>query len=383
MWPEQRPDEECEASEGVYNCWMEGCIVPCTTQMLRVFGTFCIVAMASNTFGNLLSSIGFPAITVFLAFGVRRAIRPRNSAQFCAILQRPLGASQVLAGPFGFDLVTREDAPLIKWINDVALGFIGLSAGGKFMLETLLSNLRPVLSVLTGLVCVTYIGSITVTLSIGDYFIPFMSQLSFTEKFAASLLIACLAVARSPSSAIAIIQEMNAEGPFTTVVLAVTVMMDVVVVVLFALTMLIAQALNPNPNANAAHHHSGSPLVVLLSFGIQVALSGVLGFVLGRVLPVCLGCVPAAKKWGSRPGLCALIGGVIFSSFRMILFVLQRFVLMFTGWVLFFDEQLSEQARNSGAIRRNAAQLWRNSGAIMTPHCLSPSSSAFSSGRTR
>ena len=100
-------------------------------------------------------------------------------------------------------------------------------------------------------------------------------------------------------------------------------MMDVVVVVLFALTMLIAQALNPNPNANAAHHHSGSPLVVLLSFGIQVALSGVLGFVLGRVLPVCLGCVPAAKKWGSRPGLCALIGGVIFSSFRMILFVLQ------------------------------------------------------------
>ena len=56
VWPEQRPDEECEASEGVYNCWMEGCIVPCATQMLRVFGTFCIVAMASNTFGNLLSS---------------------------------------------------------------------------------------------------------------------------------------------------------------------------------------------------------------------------------------------------------------------------------------------------------------------------------------
>ena len=90
MWPEQRPDEECEASEGVYNCWMEGCIVPCTTQMLRVFGTFCIVAMASNTFGNLLSSIGFPAITVFLAFGVRRAIRPRNSAaQFSDGLSAP------------------------------------------------------------------------------------------------------------------------------------------------------------------------------------------------------------------------------------------------------------------------------------------------------
>ena len=85
--------------------------------------------------------------------------------------------------------------------------------------------------------------------------------------------------------------------------------------------------------------------------------------------------MPAAKKWGSRPGLCALIGGVIFSSFRMILFVLQRFVLMFTGWVLFFDEQLSEQARNSaqfgairrnsGAIRRNSAQFWRNYGAIL------------------
>ena len=101
-------------------------------------------------------------------------------------------------------------------------------------------NLRPTLTILASLVLITYSGVMTAMLLFGDYFIPFFEPLQPTQKIAASALIACLAVARSPSSAIAIISEMNAKGPFTTIVLAVTVMMDIVVVMLFSFTQVMA-----------------------------------------------------------------------------------------------------------------------------------------------
>ena len=75
---------------------------------------------------------------------------------------------------------------------------------------------------LTCLIGVTYVGSLAATLLVGDRFIPFLGALGFGDQLAAALLIACLAVARSPSSAIAIISEMNAQGPFTAVSLTVT-----------------------------------------------------------------------------------------------------------------------------------------------------------------
>jgi Kef-type K+ transport system membrane component KefB len=147
----------------------------------------------------------------------------------------------------------------------------------------------------------------------GDWFIPFFGALARSQQLAAALLIACLSVARSPSSAIAIISELNAKGPFTTVVLAVTVMMDVVVVVLFTITLLIAQALDQqalksNEVAGLAADAKApdSPnvvLTVLASFGTRVVLSALLGFALGHALPLIFGWSPPPRSWpnGAAP----------------------------------------------------------------------------------
>ena len=213
----------------------------------------------------MLSPFGFPGITLFLGFGV-------------------------LAGPFGLGLIAREDELQLQWINDLALGFIGLSAGGKFLLSEIGPALGPALWVLTCLIGVTYLGSLAATLLVGDRFIPFLGALGFGDQLAAALLIACLAVARSPSSAIAIISEMNAQGPFTAVSLTVTILMDVVVVLLFAFTNLLAASLS---SATTSHSASAGPLMVLVSFVAQVALSGFVGLAIGHTLPLFFGCLPA------------------------------------------------------------------------------------------
>jgi Trk K+ transport system NAD-binding subunit/mannitol/fructose-specific phosphotransferase system IIA component (Ntr-type)/Kef-type K+ transport system membrane component KefB len=56
------------------------------------------------------------------------------------------------------------------------------------------------------------------------------------HRAAASLLVGAIMVARSPSSAIAVVNELRAKGPFTKVALGVTVIMDVVVIVVYSIS---------------------------------------------------------------------------------------------------------------------------------------------------
>ena len=312
---DELPVHECDADEGIYECVEAGCACECLQQMLAVFGVFCVVCMAAHTFGNLLSPFGFPGITLFLGFGL-------------------------LAGPFGFDIIQRDEELKLRWINDLALGFIGLSAGGKFLLSEIGGALRASLWVLSCLIGVTYLGSICSSLLLGGYFIPFFSALGFGDKLAASLLIACLAVARSPSSAIAIISEMNAEGPFTTIALAVTVMMDVVVVMLFALTTLVAQSLSAQQSSDAA---PAGPLMVLVSFSAQLVLSGMLGLILGHTLPLVLGWIPERRALHTSGGVSALVCSAFLVVARLLVLLVQRVAMVFTGWALFFEEIMDEE----------------------------------------
>ena len=217
----------------------------------------------------------------------------------------------------------------------MALGFIGLSAGGKLHLNDVRENLRASMSVLSGLVGVTYVGSIASTLLFGPTFLPFMREMDFAQRLSAALLIACLAVARSPSSAIAIIEEMNAKGPFTTTILTVTVLIDVVVVLLFALTTLVVNALLNDDGSG------GGGASLLVDFIKQTALSVVIGIFIGRVLPLIYACdvsEQAAGRFGAAGGaavLCALLCGGV----SVLMVLLQRLVFLGLGWVFFLDEQ--------------------------------------------
>lgn len=318
--PNDEPDaEDCEASAGVYDCFASGCFFQCAAQMLSVFSRFCICCMASNTFGKMVQPFGFPGITVYLFFGL-------------------------LCGPFVFDLMSREDQNLLKWINDVALGFIGLSAGGHFHLNDVLGNLKPVMTVLFFLVVMTFTGTMIVIMVLGDYFIPFFVPLEQSQKLAAASLIACLAVARSPSSAIAIITELNAKGPFTTVFLAVTVMMDVVVVVLFSFVQLFATALDVGSSSNpATHARRDDPAMLLGMFLVQVSVSVMLGFILGHTLPLFVGWVPRELTLQKGSGLGVILFSAVAIVARILLLLVQRATLIFSGWSLFFEEQLSDK----------------------------------------
>ena len=112
---------------------------------------------------------------------------------------------------------------------------------------------------------------------------------------AIALIMACLAVARSPSSAIAVVSELGAHGAFTTAALSLTVLTDVVVVLLFALTLLLVHALSEESGKEKP-----SIGLVLGVFLLQMAISAVVGVLLGFLLHGFISCTSSGVTTATK-----------------------------------------------------------------------------------
>jgi Kef-type K+ transport system membrane component KefB len=212
-------------------------------------------------------SLGFMLLAGYLiAHSFRRIRLPLISGYILA---------GVLAGPFGSKLLSMDMVEQLRLVDDLALSFIALSAGCELHLgalqarkKTLLYTLLFTIPFVFGLVCVFVVY--------GAGMFHLSSRLSFTEILVLGILLGTVAVARSPSSAIAIISECRAKGPFTETVLGVTVMMDGIIIVLFTLALSVCQLLL---TANSA----GS-LGALLALGGEIAVSLAIGAAIGKAV---------------------------------------------------------------------------------------------------
>ena len=87
---------------------------------------------------------------------------------------------------------------------ELSLAFIAFAAGSELYLKELRSRFKSIKFVTIGLVISTFtLGSLTVFI-LAD-FIPFMQGLPVASRIAISILTGAILVARSPSSAIAVI----------------------------------------------------------------------------------------------------------------------------------------------------------------------------------
>ena len=179
-------------------------------------------------------SVGFVLLAAYLLAKVlKRARLPLISGYIFA---------GILAGPYVADFLTGEMVERLELINDLALSFIALTAGATLDLRSYRGRGHLVATNLfLNIVVVFAVVSLFVMLS-GRWF-GFTRQLSSMQLAALAILLGTIAVARSPSSAIAIIGECRAAGPFTDMVLGVTILMDVLTIILFSLALSISKVL--------------------------------------------------------------------------------------------------------------------------------------------
>ncbi len=184
----------------------------------------------------------------------------------------------ILSGPFVFNLVSTDSWDKLNFVNEISLAYIAFAASAELYLKELRSRLNSIKWMTIGQLVVTFLLS-----SLGVYLlidlIPFTHGLDLKSQIAISILTGTIFIARSPASAMAIINEMRAKGPFTQTVIGVTVLIDFLVVVLFSINLSIAIALTSGEELNFLF------LIILL---LEIGASFGLGLALGKLLQLIL-----------------------------------------------------------------------------------------------
>jgi Trk K+ transport system NAD-binding subunit/Kef-type K+ transport system membrane component KefB len=220
--------------------------------------SFAILAISSRQIGWLFSRVRLPLITGYLLTGV-------------------------LIGPFGLQLLPADAVGRLRFVDEIALAVIAFAAGSELYLSEMRSRLRSIAWVTTGLILATFVLGTLSLLLLADH-VPFLRDLPGKGRLVVAMLGGTILVARSPSSAIAVVNELRAKGPFTKTVLGVTVVMDVAVISLFALNSSLADAVLADIGLDLGF------LVLLvveltLSLGVGVMTAWILRSILSLQLP--------------------------------------------------------------------------------------------------
>ncbi len=244
-----------------------------------IFMAFVLVALVSKQVGHLFKKIKLPLVTGFLFTGM-------------------------LAGPSAMNLIPQGATEALRFVDEISLAFIAFAAGSELHMKKLKSRFKSITWVIIAQVMLIFpLGSLTAFI-LAD-FIPFMQPMSTSSRLAVSLLVGAILVARSPSSAIAVVNELRAQGPFTQTVLGVTVVTDIVVIVLFGINASIADALLLNLKFNLG-------FIILIAGELLASL--VIGYGLGKLLQYV---IARQLNRSIKTGLILALGYLVFllSSF--------------------------------------------------------------------
>jgi Kef-type K+ transport system membrane component KefB len=254
-------------------------------QAARTFTTDTSIAGTELAFGYLLLSayftgkifnrLGFPKLTGYLFSGV-------------------------ISGTFVLGMVTKDMSHSLDVVKDTATAIIALEAGSELQL----SKIRPVMKTLRGLTLFAVIGAM-VAIS-GALFLmrPLLPGIfdgfDTTQSLAICTAIGVALSAQSPAVVMALLAEMRAEGPLSSVVLASVVVADLTVIVVFSIALaLTGAAIGGNIDVVETALHVGWELIGSMVFGLLI------GMVMGQFLKT-------VKRGGSLFGLmiCVVVAEI-------------------------------------------------------------------------
>ena len=138
--------------------------------------------------------------------------------------------------PLGAVLINKDNIEGLHNIMDsICLGVIAVSAGSELVLSECKKSFRAISSIVLSITCwsisLTFISSLLAI----SAFEPGGARALSTQHFIIASLVAVIAAARSPASAIAVLNEIDGKGIFCSLTMSVIIAKDVLVFVLFAL----------------------------------------------------------------------------------------------------------------------------------------------------
>lgn len=185
----------------------------------------------SDPSASVALALGFALLAAYLLGGAAERVRlPRLSGYLLFGL---------ICGPYLLNLITSPMARELQVVNGLALALIAVVAG----LELNLRRLRPQARAVLTIAGVTMLGTLAV-LSIVIWtawpWLPF-PPLAGAGRVAAAIVTGALVASFSPTVSIAVIAEARSRGPLTDLVMAVVILSDLLLIVIFALALQLAR----------------------------------------------------------------------------------------------------------------------------------------------
>lgn len=187
------------------------------TQIIIYLSAFAIVAIAAGSIGSMFRKMKLPLITGFLVIGI-------------------------ISGPEMLGFIKVEALPKLNFLNDVALAFIALAVGSELFLKDLRSRLKSIISMTITQIAIPFL-LVGFTMFLLSDMIPVFDEFKLAARIAISMMAGTIAAARSPASAIAVINELRARGPFTQTSIGVVVVKDFGVIIFFAVIFTLSKSL--------------------------------------------------------------------------------------------------------------------------------------------
>ncbi|MBA2354580.1 MAG: cation:proton antiporter [Acidobacteria bacterium] len=167
--------------------------------------------IAASLTGELFERLRLPRISGYLMFGVA-------------------------CGPYASAILTPSMARELQVINGLAIALIAFIAGLEINFVRLRPQLRAMLTMGAVLVVLMWL-SLTLLFFVTWPWLPVAPELTGPARFALAGLLATVTVSFSPTVSIAVITESRARGPLTELVLALVVLADLMLILLFTLSM--------------------------------------------------------------------------------------------------------------------------------------------------
>ncbi len=214
--------------------------------------TYLIVCISSFYLSSRLRKLGLPLVTGLIVVGV-------------------------ILGPRILNLISNEAIKEIEFMFDLSLGFIAFAAGSELFFKEIKGTFNSIKwNTLSSILTTFTVGFLLVFLALNT--LVFFDKVQFDIKIYLSLLCASIFVARSPASAIAVINELRAKGKFTSTSMGVLCLSDFGVILLFAIIFSLIKSID-----------SGSlEILNILIILFEIIISIVIGFIYGIILNLFL-----------------------------------------------------------------------------------------------
>jgi len=180
----------------------------------------------------------------------------------------------LIVGPHLSGLLTRDMVLAGKAIEGLAVVLIALTAGGEIRIDWIRKEARRLVAI-TGSEIVIALSGVFALVFFGRSLFPFVPDDDLRSAAIIAFVFATMAIANSPMVTIAVISENAAEGPLSRTVLGVVVIMDLCLIVLFAVTLAFAKsALGEEDSGSLGWtlaRELGGSILVGIGFGAGIA----------------------------------------------------------------------------------------------------------------